>query len=341
MERLGLGPDVCLERNPKLVYGRMTGWGQEGPYAPAAGHDINYIALAGALEPIGRAGDKPLPPLNLVGDFGGGGMLLAFGVACGARRGRQVGQGPGHRRRHGRRRRAPHDLHLQPGVDRRLELRAGHQHARHRRPLLRGVRDVGRQVRLDRVDRAAVLRRAAAPRRPGRARSCPTRWTGPVAGDEGAARRALQDQDPRRVVRDHGAHRRVLRAGADARARRRSTRTTSRGARSSRSPASPQPGAGAALQPHAAPRCSGRRRTPASTPTRSSPTGASTTTASPSCARPAPSPDRGAIRAAPLGCGPQGDHREGSAPWRRWRRCRARSTWTTSARRSCTSTSSC
>lgn len=82
MERLGLGPEVCLERNPKIVFGRMTGWGQEGPMAQAAGHDINYIALAGALEGIGRQGEKPLPPLNLVGDFGGGGMLLAFGVAC-------------------------------------------------------------------------------------------------------------------------------------------------------------------------------------------------------------------------------------------------------------------
>jgi alpha-methylacyl-CoA racemase len=82
MERLGLGPDVCLARNPRLVYGRMTGWGQEGPLAQAAGHDINYIALAGALESIGRKGEPPLPPLNLVGDFGGGGMLLAFGVAC-------------------------------------------------------------------------------------------------------------------------------------------------------------------------------------------------------------------------------------------------------------------
>ncbi len=81
MERLGLGPDVCLERNPRLIYGRMTGWGQEGPMAHAAGHDINYIALAGALEPIGRKGEKPTPPLNLVGDFGGGGMLLAFGIA--------------------------------------------------------------------------------------------------------------------------------------------------------------------------------------------------------------------------------------------------------------------
>lgn len=82
MERLGLGPEVCLERNPRLIYGRMTGWGQEGPMAHAAGHDINYIALAGALEPLGRKGNKPTPPLNLVGDFGGGGMLLAFGIAA-------------------------------------------------------------------------------------------------------------------------------------------------------------------------------------------------------------------------------------------------------------------
>jgi alpha-methylacyl-CoA racemase len=82
MERLGLGPDVCLARNPRLVYGRMTGWGQEGPLAHAAGHDINYIALAGALEPIGRPGAPPVPPLNLVGDFGGGAMMLAFGMAC-------------------------------------------------------------------------------------------------------------------------------------------------------------------------------------------------------------------------------------------------------------------
>jgi len=82
MERLGLGPDVLLKRNPKLVYGRMTGWGQTGPLAPRAGHDINYIALAGVLHAFGRKGEAPVPPLNLVGDFGGGGMLLGFGVAC-------------------------------------------------------------------------------------------------------------------------------------------------------------------------------------------------------------------------------------------------------------------
>ena len=82
MERLGLGPDEALRRNPKLVYGRMTGWGQDGPLAARAGHDINYIALSGVLHAIGRRGGPPVPPLNLVGDFGGGGMLLGFGVAC-------------------------------------------------------------------------------------------------------------------------------------------------------------------------------------------------------------------------------------------------------------------
>lgn len=83
MERLGVGPDVCLARNPKLVFGRMTGWGQEGMYANAAGHDINYIALAGSLAHFARAGGQPTPPLNMVGDFGGGGMFLAYGMVCG------------------------------------------------------------------------------------------------------------------------------------------------------------------------------------------------------------------------------------------------------------------
>jgi len=80
MERLGLGPDVCLARNPGLVFGRMTGWGQDGPLAKAAGHDLNYIALTGALHAIGRADSPPPPPLNLVGDFGGGGLMLAYGI---------------------------------------------------------------------------------------------------------------------------------------------------------------------------------------------------------------------------------------------------------------------
>jgi len=91
-ERLGIGPEIALRRNPKLVYGRMTGWGQEGPLAKAAGHDINYIALSGALHAIGPR-DKPGPPLNLVGDFGGGGMLLAFGMVCALLEASRSGQG--------------------------------------------------------------------------------------------------------------------------------------------------------------------------------------------------------------------------------------------------------
>lgn len=92
-ERLGIGPQDCMDRNPRLVYGRATGWGQDGPLAQAAGHDINYIALAGALEPIGRAGGPPVVPLNLVGDYAGGGMLLAFGLVCGILEARTSGQG--------------------------------------------------------------------------------------------------------------------------------------------------------------------------------------------------------------------------------------------------------
>ena len=93
MEKLGLGPDVCLEINPKLVYGRMTGWGQTGPLANAAGHDINYIALTGVLHAIGRKGEKPAIPLNVVGDYGGGGMMLAFGLVCALLETQQSGQG--------------------------------------------------------------------------------------------------------------------------------------------------------------------------------------------------------------------------------------------------------
>ncbi len=92
-ERLGIGPDAALAANPRLVYGRMTGWGQDGPYADAAGHDINYIALSGLLHAIGRAGEAPVPPLNLVGDFGGGGMLLALGVVAALLETRSSGEG--------------------------------------------------------------------------------------------------------------------------------------------------------------------------------------------------------------------------------------------------------
>ncbi|WP_279587279.1 CaiB/BaiF CoA transferase family protein [Paraburkholderia caballeronis] len=93
MEKLGLGPDVCAARNPKLVYGRMTGWGQHGPLAATAGHDINYIALTGALDAIGNRDGAPVPPLNLVGDYGGGAMFLAFGVLCAYHEARNSGAG--------------------------------------------------------------------------------------------------------------------------------------------------------------------------------------------------------------------------------------------------------
>jgi alpha-methylacyl-CoA racemase len=93
MERLGVGPDVCLARNPRLVFGRMTGWGQTGPLATVAGHDINYISLTGALHAVGVAGQKPVPPLNLVGDFGGGGMLLAYGMVCALLQTQRSGRG--------------------------------------------------------------------------------------------------------------------------------------------------------------------------------------------------------------------------------------------------------
>lgn len=92
-ERMGLGPEVCLERNPQLVYGRLTGWGQDGPYAQMAGHDINYIALTGALHAIGPRNGPPVPPLNLVGDFGGGAVYCAFGIVSALLHAQRTGQG--------------------------------------------------------------------------------------------------------------------------------------------------------------------------------------------------------------------------------------------------------
>ncbi len=145
-ERLGLGPDVLLADNPKLVYGRMTGWGQTGPYAAAAGHDINYIALAGALHAFGRAGEKPTPPINLVGDFGGGGMMLAFGMVSALLHAARTGEGQ------------VIDAAMTDGAavlmsmiwgfraQRPVVGRARDQPARHRRALLRHLRDGRRQV---------------------------------------------------------------------------------------------------------------------------------------------------------------------------------------------------
>ena len=105
-ERLGIGPDVCRARNPRLVYGRLTGWGQAGPLAQEAGHDLDYLAVAGALEPLGRAGQPPTAPINVLGDFAGGGMLLAFGIVAALLERAALRGGPGDRRGDGRRRRA-------------------------------------------------------------------------------------------------------------------------------------------------------------------------------------------------------------------------------------------
>jgi len=93
MERLGIGPDICLARNPRLIYGRMTGWGQTGPLAQAAGHDINYIAISGVLHAVGRLGEGPVPPINVAGDFGGGALYLALGVVCGLLEAKGSGRG--------------------------------------------------------------------------------------------------------------------------------------------------------------------------------------------------------------------------------------------------------
>src|SRR4029450_3586282 len=93
MERLGLGPDPCRARSPRLVYGRMTGWGQDGPLALTAGHDIDYISLSGALRACGPHADRPVPPVNMIGDFGGGGAFLAFGVVAAMWEAARTGQG--------------------------------------------------------------------------------------------------------------------------------------------------------------------------------------------------------------------------------------------------------
>ena len=178
-ERLGIGPDDCLARNPRLVYGRMTGWGQDGPLRQAtAGHDINYIALAGALDPIGRAGQPPMPPLNLVGDFGGGGMLLAFGIVAGLLEARASGRAR---------------WSTPPWSTARASLMTM-THSFRAMGIWNDERgtnmlDTGAhfydvyetadgKLRVDRLDRAAVLRRAAAADRAWRTRTCPGSRTG-------------------------------------------------------------------------------------------------------------------------------------------------------------------
>ena len=259
----------------------MTGWGQDGPYAPWAGHDINYISLAGALAHIGRAGEAPVPPLNLVGDFGGGGMFLAFGVVCAILEAQKSGEGQ------------VVDAAMVDGTATLMSMfwsmsQSGVWDGENRGT---NLLDTGAHfydayecsdgdVHLARLDRAAVLRRAAAPHRARTTRSSPSRWTSrewPALKDRHP--RGLQGQDPRRVVRADGAHRRLLRPGAD-------------DGRGRRAPAQRRPpddhrarrrqaaGPGAPVQPHDARRSPARRSTPARAPATRSRTGASPRTAS-------------------------------------------------------------
>ena len=176
-ERLGLGPDVCLARNPKLVYGRMTGWGQDGPMAQAAGHDINYIALAGALAHFGRAGGKPTPPINLVGDFGGGGMFMAFGDRVRDPRGAALGQGPGARRRDGRRLGGADVDDVGPEADRRLGRDAGRRTCSTpaRRSTTRTRPPTASSCRSGRSSRSSTPSSSSGSG--SRTKACPRRWT--------------------------------------------------------------------------------------------------------------------------------------------------------------------
>ena len=248
-ERLGLGPDVCLKRNPRLVYGRMTGWGQEGPLAHAAGHDINYIALSGALHSIGRRGEAPVPPLNLVGDFGGGALYLALGVVAGILETQKSGKGQ------------VVDAAMVDGAASLMTAIYG-IHGSGRWTDNRGdnILDTGahyydvyetkdgKYISIGSIETQVLRRVAGAVRTEERRTRAPER-SRRVARDEAEGRGDLQDQDPRRMVQDHGGQRRLLRAGAEHdRSAEASAQSPSRNLhrRRWRHPA----GAGAALQPH-------------------------------------------------------------------------------------------
>ena len=197
MERLGLGPDVCLARNPRLVFGRVTGWGQEGPLAHAAGHDLNYIALTGALHAIGRAGGPPTPPLNLVGDFGGGALYLVVGVLAAIIEARRSGKGQ------------VVDAAMVDGAASLMTsiyggkasagspARAAPTSARLRRAFLQGLRMRRRPIRLDRGDRGEVPRRTAAPAGDRSGDDAAADGPRAMARGEGAAGRAFPDADAR------------------------------------------------------------------------------------------------------------------------------------------------
>ena len=274
-ERLGLGPDVCLARNPKLVYGRMTGWGQDGPMAQAAGHDINYIALAGALAHFGRAGDKPTPPINLVGDFGGGGMFMAFGVVCGILEAQRSGKGQ------------VIDVAMVDGTAILMSMMWGLKKIGvWKEELGTNVLDTGApfydtyetkdgKFIVARFARAAVLRRADRRARSRPTRSCPRRWTASgwdTLREQFTAlfKTKTRDEWDAILLGSDACYAPVLTMSEatndahmqgpqhDHRARRRAAAR-----------------AGAALLAHGGAKCSASRPGPASTPTKRSPTGAS------------------------------------------------------------------
>ncbi len=232
MERLGLGPDVVLARHPRVVYGRMTGWGQAGPLAARAGHDLDYIALSGALHAIGRAGAAPTPPLNLVGDFGGGGMLLAFGIVSALVEARALRPRPGRRRGDRRRRFAADDDAVGLAGGRAMDGRPRRQRARFGRAVVRRLRNAGPASRRDRRDRAQVLRRAARAPRPRERAPAGAGRSRRMAGAACALRQHFLHPHARRMVRGVRRRRRMLRAGADVRrgrsapSRRRTARAT-------------------------------------------------------------------------------------------------------------------
>ena len=248
MERLGLGPEICLEANTRLVYGRMTGWGQDGPLAQEAGHDINYLALTGALHCIGAPGQGPVPPLNLVADLGGGAMYLVVGVLAALHEARVSGQGQGVVA-------AMVDgvTHLLSAFQafRELDCEPRRKSRRRRSALLWYVRDAGRQVRLRRRHRAPFLCGIVGRTGHGGSRSSITERPRSLAGDAEASGRSLRDEKSRRMGQRNGGARGVLRTGTG---HRRSTPASThacksrasafRRSHSSKSSASFQPDAG-------------------------------------------------------------------------------------------------
>ena len=227
MERLGLGPDVACARNPRLVYARLTGFGQDGPYANMAGHDINYIAISGALSLLGRKGEKPLPPVNLLGDFAGGGMLCALGICLALLERGALRPGPGGRRGDGRRRRLPRapssTSSATPACGATSAAPTCSTAARRSTtptgPRTAQFMSVGA---IEPQFYAALLQglgldAAAMPHQMDQ-----SKWAATAARFS----RHLRRQDARRVVRDLRRHRRLRRAGARPRRGARRTRTT-------------------------------------------------------------------------------------------------------------------